>query len=116
MVGAWRQAALDRSIPDADAFAALGSDAVRCARRVGRLEIGVCDRDVLGDRLRRESGEADIDAQRLVGVTVDQEESDGLAVVILVGQPLIGSNGYWTASDICTPEFQSACQAAGISG
>jgi D-xylose transport system substrate-binding protein len=31
------------------------------------------------------------------------------------GQPLIGADGYWTADQVCTGEFQSACQAAGIS-
>jgi D-xylose transport system substrate-binding protein len=40
---------------------------------------------------------------------------DNVATVTYGGQPLIGPNGYWTADEICTPEFQSACQAAGIS-
>jgi D-xylose transport system substrate-binding protein len=31
------------------------------------------------------------------------------------GQPLIGPDGYWTADQVCTGEFQSACQSAGIS-
>jgi D-xylose transport system substrate-binding protein len=31
------------------------------------------------------------------------------------GQPLIGPNGYWTAEEVCTEQFASACQAAGIS-
>jgi len=38
-----------------------------------------------------------------------------VATVTYGGQPLIGADGYWTVDDICTPEFQSACQAAGIS-
>jgi D-xylose transport system substrate-binding protein len=40
---------------------------------------------------------------------------DNVASVTYGGQPLIGPDGYWTADEICTPEFQSACKAAGIS-
>ena len=29
------------------------------------------------------------------------------------GQPLIGADGYWTPQEVCTAQFQSACQAGG---
>jgi D-xylose transport system substrate-binding protein len=40
---------------------------------------------------------------------------DNVATAEYGGQKLIGPDGYWTADDVCTAEFQSACQAAGIS-
>jgi D-xylose transport system substrate-binding protein len=40
---------------------------------------------------------------------------DNIKTVTYGGQPLIGPNGYWTAQEVCTSQFQSACQAAGIS-
>jgi D-xylose transport system substrate-binding protein len=48
-------------------------------------------------------------------LTPQEVTKDNAATVTYGGQPLIGPNGYWTVGDICTPEFQSACQAAGIS-
>jgi D-xylose transport system substrate-binding protein len=48
-------------------------------------------------------------------LTPQEVTKDNAATVTYGGQPLIGANGYWTVGDICTPEFQSACQAAGIS-
>jgi D-xylose transport system substrate-binding protein len=40
---------------------------------------------------------------------------DNVKTTTYGGQPLIGPNGYWTADEVCTAQFQSACQAAGIS-
>jgi D-xylose transport system substrate-binding protein len=40
---------------------------------------------------------------------------DNVADATSGGQPLIGPDGYWTVEDICTPEFKSACDAAGLS-
>jgi D-xylose transport system substrate-binding protein len=40
---------------------------------------------------------------------------DNITTVTYGGQPLIGPNGYWTADEICTAQYQSACQQAGIS-
>ncbi|MGC1813940.1 MAG: sugar ABC transporter substrate-binding protein [Solirubrobacterales bacterium] len=40
---------------------------------------------------------------------------DNVKTTTYGGQPLIGSDGYWTASQVCTAQFQSACQQAGIS-
>jgi D-xylose transport system substrate-binding protein len=48
-------------------------------------------------------------------LTPQEVTKDNAATVTYGGQPLIGADGYWTVGDICTPEFQSACQAAGIS-
>jgi D-xylose transport system substrate-binding protein len=50
-----------------------------------------------------------------VPLTPQLVTKDNIKSVTYGGQPLIGPDGYWTADDICTPEFQSACQAAGIS-
>ena len=58
------------------------------------------------------NGAIDVPSDLLTPIAVTK---DNVTTATYGGQPLIGSNGYWTASDICTPEFQSACQAAGIS-
>jgi D-xylose transport system substrate-binding protein len=48
-------------------------------------------------------------------LTPQEVTKDNVATVTYGGQPLIGPNGFWTADQICTAQFQSACQAAGIS-
>jgi D-xylose transport system substrate-binding protein len=48
-------------------------------------------------------------------LTPQEVTKDNAATVTYGGQPLIGADGYWTVDDICTPQFQSACKAAGIS-
>jgi D-xylose transport system substrate-binding protein len=58
------------------------------------------------------NGSADIPSFLL---TPQEVTKDNAATVTYGGQPLIGADGYWTVGDICTPEFQSACKAAGIS-
>jgi D-xylose transport system substrate-binding protein len=58
------------------------------------------------------NGATDVPSDLLTPVAATKEN---IATVEYGGQPLIGPNGYWTADDVCTPEFQSACQAAGIS-
>jgi D-xylose transport system substrate-binding protein len=58
------------------------------------------------------NGAIDVPSDLLTPVAATK---DNLATVEYGGQPLIGPSGYWTADDVCTPEFQSACQAAGIS-
>src|SRR3954449_1974053 len=57
------------------------------------------------------NGSADIPSDLLTPIAVTK---DNVATATYGGQPLIGSDGYWTPSDVCTSEFQSACQAAGI--
>jgi D-xylose transport system substrate-binding protein len=59
------------------------------------------------------NGATDVPSDLLTPIAVTK---DNVGTATYGGQPLIGPNGYWTASDVCTPEFQSACQAAGISG
>jgi D-xylose transport system substrate-binding protein len=58
------------------------------------------------------NGSADIPSDLLTPVAVTK---DNVATATYGGQPLIGSDGYWTPDEVCTAEFQSACQAAGIS-
>jgi D-xylose transport system substrate-binding protein len=58
------------------------------------------------------NGSTDVPSDLLTPIAVTK---DNVATATYGGQPLIGPNGYWTADEICTPEFQSACQAAGIS-
>jgi D-xylose transport system substrate-binding protein len=58
------------------------------------------------------NGATDVPSALLTPVAVTK---DNLTTAEYGGQKLVGPDGYWTADDICTPEFQSACQAAGIS-
>jgi D-xylose transport system substrate-binding protein len=61
---------------------------------------------------KTDNGATDVPSDLLTPVAVTK---DNVATAEYGGQPLIGPDGYWTADDVCTPEFQSACQAAGIS-
>ena len=58
------------------------------------------------------NGSTDVPSALLTPVAVTK---DNVATAEEGGQPLIGSDGYWTPDDICTAEFESACKAAGIS-
>ena len=58
------------------------------------------------------NGNKDVDSDLLTPVAVTK---DNIATAEFGGQKLIGPDGYWTPEDVCTSEFQSACQAAGIS-
>jgi D-xylose transport system substrate-binding protein len=61
---------------------------------------------------------ADIPSFLLTPIAVTKDGTSGTSSVkdaTYGGQPLIGSNGYWQPSQVCTSEFASACQAAGIS-
>jgi D-xylose transport system substrate-binding protein len=57
------------------------------------------------------NGATDVPSDLLTPVAVTK---DNIATAEFGGQKLIGSDGYWTPDDVCTSEFQSACQAAGI--
>src|SRR3954452_2117221 len=57
------------------------------------------------------NGSTDVPSALLTPVAVTK---DNIATAQYGGQPLIGSDGYWTPSDVCTSEFQAACQAAGV--
>ena len=48
-------------------------------------------------------------------LTPQAANKDNIKTVTYGGQPLIGADGYWTPDEVCTDQFQSACQAAGIS-
>jgi D-xylose transport system substrate-binding protein len=58
------------------------------------------------------NGTEDVPSVLLTPVAVTKEN---IATAEFGGQPLIGPEGYWSADQVCTGEFQSACQAAGIS-
>src|SRR3954469_14365227 len=62
------------------------------------------------------NGSTDVPSDLLTPIAVTKDGGSGTSSVSKAtygGQKLIG--GYWTVAQICTPEFQSACQAAGLS-
>jgi D-xylose transport system substrate-binding protein len=62
------------------------------------------------------NGSTDVPSDLLTPIAVTKDGGSGTSSVSKAtygGQQLIG--GYWTVAQICTPEFQSACQAAGLS-
>jgi D-xylose transport system substrate-binding protein len=62
------------------------------------------------------NGSTDVPSDLLTPIAVTKDGGSGTSSVSSAtygGQKLIG--GYWTVAQICTPEFQSACQAAGLS-
>jgi D-xylose transport system substrate-binding protein len=62
---------------------------------------------------KTDNGKKSVDSVLLTPVAVTK---DNLTTAEFGGQKLIGpeGTGYWTPDEICTSEFQSACQAAGI--
>jgi D-xylose transport system substrate-binding protein len=58
------------------------------------------------------NGSKDVPSVLLTPVAVTL---DNITTAEFGGQKLIGPDGYWTADQICTSEFQQACQQAGIS-
>ena len=58
------------------------------------------------------NGSTDVPSVLLTPQAVNK---DNIKTVTYGGQPLIGADGYWTPDEVCTDQFQSACQAAGIS-
>ena len=58
------------------------------------------------------NGNKDVQSVLLTPVAVTK---DNLTTAQFGGQKLIGSDGYWTPDEICTSQYQSACQQAGIS-
>jgi D-xylose transport system substrate-binding protein len=58
-----------------------------------------------------DNGATDVPSNLLTPVAVTKEN---IATAEFGGQPLIGPDGYWTAEQVCTGQFQSACQEAGI--
>src|SRR4051812_4026247 len=67
---------------------------------------------LLAPQTKTNNGSADIPSFLL---TPQAATKDNIKSVTYGGQALIGPDGYWTADQVCTDQFQSACQAAGIS-
>ena len=67
---------------------------------------------LLAQQTKTSNGSADIPSFLLTPVAVTK---DNMKNASYGGQPLIGPNGYWSADQVCTGQFQSACQQAGIS-
>jgi D-xylose transport system substrate-binding protein len=59
-----------------------------------------------------DNGATDVPSALLTPVAVTKEN---IATAEFGGQPLIGPDGYWTAEEVCTAQYQQACQEAGIS-
>jgi D-xylose transport system substrate-binding protein len=73
---------------------------------------------LLVQQTKTNNGSADIPSYLLTPVAATKDGGSGtssLKTAEYGGQALIGPDGYWTADQVCTAEFQSACQAAGIS-
>jgi D-xylose transport system substrate-binding protein len=63
------------------------------------------------------NGSADIPSDLLTPIAVTKDGSSGTSSVanaVYGGQKLVAPDGYWTADQVCTAQFQSACQAAGL--
>lgn len=67
---------------------------------------------LLAPQTKTNNGSADIPSFLLTPQAADK---DNIKSVTYGGQPLIGADGYWTPEEVCTAQFQSACQQAGIS-
>jgi D-xylose transport system substrate-binding protein len=67
---------------------------------------------LLAQQTKTNNGSTDVPSFLLTPVAVTK---DNMKSASYGGQPLIGPNGYWTADQVCTGQFQSACQQAGIS-
>jgi D-xylose transport system substrate-binding protein len=61
------------------------------------------------------NGSKDVPSVLLTPVAVTKDNVGTAESTQFGGQKLIGPDGYWTADQVCTSEFQSACQAAGVS-
>jgi D-xylose transport system substrate-binding protein len=58
-----------------------------------------------------DNGSTDVPSVLLTPVAV---EKSNIATAEFGGQKLIGPDGYWTPEQVCTAEYQQACQEAGI--
>jgi D-xylose transport system substrate-binding protein len=73
---------------------------------------------LLGQQTKTNNGSTDVPSVLLTPIAVTKDGASGTSSVSSAeygGQKLVGPDGYWTADQICTAQFQSACQAAGIS-
>jgi D-xylose transport system substrate-binding protein len=67
---------------------------------------------LLAQQTQTDNGAAQIPSYLLTPVAVEQSN---IATAEFGGQKLIAADGYWTPEQVCTAQFQSACQQAGIS-
>jgi D-xylose transport system substrate-binding protein len=64
------------------------------------------------------NGQVDVPSFLLTPIAVTKDGSSGTSSVSAAeygGQKLVGPDGYWTPDQVCTSQFASACQAAGLS-
>jgi D-xylose transport system substrate-binding protein len=67
---------------------------------------------LLAPQTKTNNGSTDVPSYLLTPVAVTK---DNMKSAEFGGQPLIGPDGYWTAEQVCTAQYQAACQQAGIS-
>jgi D-xylose transport system substrate-binding protein len=73
---------------------------------------------LLGQQTKTNNGSTDVASDLLTPIAVTKDGSAGTSSVSSAefgGQKLVAPDGYWTVDQVCTAEFQSACQAAGLS-
>jgi len=73
---------------------------------------------LLGQQTKTNNGSTDVPSDLLTPIAVTKDGSSGTSSVSNAefgGQKLVAPDGYWTADQVCTAEFASACQAAGLS-
>jgi D-xylose transport system substrate-binding protein len=64
------------------------------------------------------NGSTDVPSVLLTPIAVTKDGGEGTSSVSTAeygGQKLVGPDGYWTPDQICTSQYQSSCQAAGLS-
>jgi D-xylose transport system substrate-binding protein len=64
------------------------------------------------------NGSTDVPSDLLTPIAVTKDGSAGTSSVSNAefgGQKLVAPDGYWTVDQVCTAQFQSVCQAAGLS-
>jgi D-xylose transport system substrate-binding protein len=64
------------------------------------------------------NGSTDVPSFLLTPIAVTKDGGAGTSSVADAeygGQKLVGPDGYWTSDEVCTAQFQSACQSAGLS-
>jgi D-xylose transport system substrate-binding protein len=72
---------------------------------------------LIGQSTKTNNGQVDVPSVLLTPIAVTKDGGTGTSSVSSAqygGQKLVGTDGYWTPSQVCTSTFQSACQAAGL--
>jgi len=73
---------------------------------------------LLGQQTKTNNGSTDVASDLLTPIAVTKDGSAGTSSVSNAefgGQKLVAPDGYWTADQVCTAQFATACQAAGLS-